>query len=158
MVIRRFDCILEKTKHKVLQVNEKYKKPPLNTRDVFLRWASSYEFYNIGKFTFTTLLDAPNNIESNFNNYLQGFSSNARGIIEKYPQLNLRQRDILINALRNPNKEYEIALHRGLHQIAYAAARADFIGLAECGLMESRLIGKKSIFIPVKDILLKLQD
>jgi Fic family protein len=76
-----------------------------------------------------------------------------RFILEKYPSLNFRQRDILINALKNPNKEYEIALHRGLHQIGYATARADFIGLVELKLMESRLVGKKSIFTPARDIL-----
>jgi hypothetical protein len=59
--------------------------------------------------------------------------------------------------IKNPNKEYEIALHRGLHQIGYATARADFLGLVSLGLMESHLIGKKNIFIPAQDILLKLQ-
>lgn len=81
-----------------------------------------------------------------------------RYILDKYPNLNLRQRDILINALRNPNREYKIATHRGLHKISYATARADFIGLVELGLMESRIVGKTSIFIPVKDIQLKLND
>ncbi|MDR1941026.1 MAG: Fic family protein [Endomicrobium sp.] len=80
-----------------------------------------------------------------------------RFISDKYPRLNFRQRDILINAIKNPNKEYEIALHRGLHRIGYATARADFIGLVSLGLMESRLVGKKSIFIPAKNILSKLQ-
>jgi type I restriction enzyme M protein len=84
MVIRRFDCILQRTKNRVLQENDKHKKLPLSTRDIFLCKASGYDFYNISKFTFETLLDAPNNIESNFNNYLQGFSANARDILEKF--------------------------------------------------------------------------
>ncbi|MDR1696381.1 MAG: Fic family protein [Endomicrobium sp.] len=80
-----------------------------------------------------------------------------RFILEKYPSLNLRQRDILINALKNPNKEYEISLHKGLHKISYGSANSDFMKLVSLGLMEKRLVGKKNIFIPVKDILLKLQ-
>jgi Fic family protein len=81
-----------------------------------------------------------------------------RFISDKYLGLNFRQRDILINAIKNPNKEYEIALHRGLHKIGYATARADFIGLVKLGLMDSHLVGKKSIFIPAKDILIKFQN
>jgi Fic family protein len=81
-----------------------------------------------------------------------------RFILDKYPGLNHRQRDILINALKNPNKEYEISLHKGLHQISYGTARSDFMDLAKLGLMEVHLIGKKNIFIPAKDILLKLQS
>jgi Fic family protein len=78
-----------------------------------------------------------------------------RYLLDKYPSLNLRQRDILINALKNPNSEYKIAAHRGLHKISYATARADFLGLVELGLMESHLVGKTNIFVPVKDIQLK---
>jgi len=82
--------------------------------------------------------------------------SKNRYILDKYPNLNLRQRDILINALKNPNREYKIAAHRGLHKISYATARADFLGLVELGLMESKIVGKTGIFTPVKDIQLKL--
>jgi Uncharacterized conserved protein len=80
-----------------------------------------------------------------------------RFISEKYPKLNSRQTDILINAIKNPNKEYKIAMHMGLHKIAYATARADFMELVKIGLMESRIVGKTGIFIPVKDIYIKLQ-
>jgi Fic family protein len=81
-----------------------------------------------------------------------------RYILDRYPSLNLRQRDILINALRNPNREYKIAPHRGLHKVSYATARADFLGLVDIGLMESKIVGKTGIFIPVKDIQSKLND
>ena len=44
--------------------------------DGFLTTASGYQFYNISKFTFDSLLADPQNIEANFKDYLTGFSSN----------------------------------------------------------------------------------
>ena len=82
-VIRRFDCILQDTLEAVL---EKHNSLPENMplRDSLLKRASGYEFYNTSKYTFSTLLNDPNNIESNFRNYLNGFSENVRQIIEKF--------------------------------------------------------------------------
>ncbi|MDR1195353.1 MAG: Fic family protein [Endomicrobium sp.] len=93
----------------------------------------------------------------NIINEKESLQKKNRFILDKYPQLNLRQRDILINAIKNPNREYKIATHRGLHGIGYATARADFLELVELGLMESRIVGKTGIFVPAKDIQAKLQ-
>lgn len=81
-VIRRFDCILADTKEAVLEKYDDVKNLPM--RDVLLRKASGYEFYNTSKYTFEKLLDDPDNIEENFHNYLNGFSENVRDIIEKF--------------------------------------------------------------------------
>ena len=43
-VIRRFDCILADTKETVLKKYEEVKKLPM--RDILLRKASGYQFYN----------------------------------------------------------------------------------------------------------------
>ena len=82
-VIRRFDCILADTKEAVLEKHNSM-APNLPMREVFLKKASGYEFYNTSKYTFETLLDAPDSIETNFRNYLNGFSKNVREIIEKF--------------------------------------------------------------------------
>ena len=82
-VIRRFDCILANTKEAVLEKHNSM-APDLPMREVFLKKASGYEFYNISKYTFETLLDDPDSIETNFRNYLNGFSKNVREIIEKF--------------------------------------------------------------------------
>lgn len=82
-VIRRFDCILAKTKEAVLAKHNSMASN-LPMREVFLKKAAGYEFYNTSKYTFDTLLDAPDNIEANFRNYLNGFSKNVREIIEKF--------------------------------------------------------------------------
>lgn len=81
-VIRRFDCILSKTREKVWKKNESIKN--IEFKDVFLKKASGYEFYNTSNYDFEKLLADPENIERNFMTYLEGFSENVREIIEKF--------------------------------------------------------------------------
>ena len=45
---------------------------------------AGHKFYNISKYTFKTLLDDPDNIESNFRDYINGFSDNVQDIIRKF--------------------------------------------------------------------------
>ena len=81
-VIRRFDCILSATKDAVL---EKYNSvKDVKMKDILLRKASGYAFYNTSKYTFEKLIDDPDNIEENFHLYLKGFSDNVQDIIEKF--------------------------------------------------------------------------
>ncbi|WP_413854090.1 type I restriction-modification system subunit M, partial [Candidatus Ruminimicrobium bovinum] len=82
-VIRRFDCILAKTKQAVLEKNE-FMLNEMPMKSDFLKKTSGYAFYNISKYTFETLLDDANNIEANFRNYINGFSENVKQIIEKF--------------------------------------------------------------------------
>lgn len=82
-VLRRIDCVLEPTKDKVLGEYTKY-KDKLKDLDPVLRKASGYAFYNTSKYTFERLLDDPNNIAKNLNAYINGFSDNMRGVIEKF--------------------------------------------------------------------------
>jgi len=81
-VIRRFDCILSDTKDAVLKKYGEVKSLPM--KDVLLRKASGYEFYNTSKYTFERLLDDPDHIEENFRDYLNGFSENVQDIILKF--------------------------------------------------------------------------
>jgi Type I restriction-modification system methyltransferase subunit len=85
-VLRRFDCVLESTKNDVLKEYEKMgsSKNIQSLEDKKLKKVSGYDFYNVSKFTFSKLLDDPDNIEVNFQNYLNGFSENTREIIEKF--------------------------------------------------------------------------
>lgn len=81
-VIRRFDCVLAKTKDAVFKKNEEIKAVAM--KDVLLRNTSGFMFYNTSKYTFGRLLDDPDNIESNFRTYLNSFSPNVIEIIEKF--------------------------------------------------------------------------
>lgn len=81
-VIKRFhDCLLD-THDAVMEQYEKVKG--LAVIDGFLRSASGYQFYNLSKFTFKTLLADPDNIEANFRDYLAGFSENVQEILAKF--------------------------------------------------------------------------
>ena len=46
----------------------------LPMKDVLLRKASKFGFYNTSKYTFERLMDDPDHIEDNFRDYLNGFS------------------------------------------------------------------------------------
>lgn len=81
-VIRRFDCILFDTKDAVLKKYEEVKNLPM--KDVLLRKASGFDFYNTSKYTFDRLMDDPDHIEENFRDYLNGFSDNVQDIIQKF--------------------------------------------------------------------------
>ncbi len=79
-----------------------------------------------------------------------------RFLFEKLPNINLRQRDVLINAIKHPNREYTIAKHSALHGIAYATARQDFLSLVAMGLFIKHQRNKSFIFVPIKDLYIKL--
>ena len=81
-VVKRFhDCLLP-THDAVLETYEKVKH--FAVKDGFLTKASGYQFYNISKFTFDSLLTDPENIEANFRDYLAGFSSNVQDVLSKF--------------------------------------------------------------------------
>ena len=83
-VLRRFDCILADTKTAVLDTYNKLKDQNLDLLDGLLYEVAGHKFYNISKYTFKTLLDDPDNIESNFRDYINGFSDNVQDIIRKF--------------------------------------------------------------------------
>ncbi|MZQ99608.1 MAG: N-6 DNA methylase [Acidaminobacter sp.] len=78
VVLRRFDCLLEPTKDAVL------KRAQSVDIEEILNASAGYPFSNKSKFTFKTLLNDSANIKSNFNEYLNGFSSNVRVIMEHF--------------------------------------------------------------------------
>jgi len=61
--------------------------------------------------------------------------------------LNHRQRALLLNALRHPGKTFTIAEHQRAHDIVYATARADLLGLADAKLLRQHKQGKAHIFV-----------
>ncbi|MCR5164171.1 MAG: type I restriction-modification system subunit M [Thermoguttaceae bacterium] len=103
-VVKRFhDCLLP-THEKVLETWEKVNK--LAVTDGFLRTASGYQFYNTSKFTFERLLADPENIESNFRDYLNGFSANVQDVLSKFDFENIIKRMVDSNTLYLVIKEF----------------------------------------------------
>jgi type I restriction enzyme M protein len=83
-VLRRLDCVLAGTKQKVLGKQAELKGRKLENLDPQLRKASGFAFYNTSRYDFEKLLaDAPH-AAANLRNYIAGFSSNMREVLEKF--------------------------------------------------------------------------
>jgi Fic family protein len=72
-------------------------------------------------------------------------------------QLNHRQREILLHALRDNSQIYRIADHQSDQQISYQTARNDLLELVQVGLMKQQKAGKAFIFAPVDDLADRIQ-
>lgn len=72
-------------------------------------------------------------------------------------QLNHRQRELLLNALKNPGKPFTIETHRHSHDIVYQTARTDLLGLVEAGLMKQYQQGKAYVFVARPDLAERLR-
>ena len=76
-VLKRFDDALKPTKDAVVEMAKKLDAQHVEgaARDGILCRISGYDFYNTSNFDFAKLIADPNNVESNFDAYLQGFST-----------------------------------------------------------------------------------
>lgn len=84
-ILRRIDVILEPTKQKVLKTYNTYKGKIENFDEILGgSKGSNLGFHNHSNFTLQTLLNDPQNIRINFENYLDGFSENIKDIIVKF--------------------------------------------------------------------------
>jgi type I restriction enzyme M protein len=85
-VIRRLDCVLDKTKAKVLTKHAELKqaKHPEGTIEKMLVRITGVPFYNTSKLDFEKLKGDPNHIGANLTSYIKGFSPNARDVIEQF--------------------------------------------------------------------------
>ena len=83
-VLRRLDCVLEKSKADVLKKFEQLKTTNIENLDPILNKTAGYNFHNRSQFDFNKLIADPNNIASNLRNYINGFSEDAREIIEQF--------------------------------------------------------------------------
>ena len=103
-VLRRFDCILEPTKGRVLEEFDKLKGKSENIVSAQLRTITGVPFYNLSRLTFKTLLDDPNQIAPNLNSYINAFSPNVRQIFEKFEfgsQINkMSDKNLLFNVIK----------------------------------------------------------
>lgn len=84
-VLRRFDCVLSDTKEEVRVEYEKFKHLPEESLDEILnRKAGDKRFSNISEYDFSKLLGDPDDIADNLRDYINGFSRNARDIIQYF--------------------------------------------------------------------------
>lgn len=76
-IIRRFECSLEPTKGKVLDLIAKYG----DVSDQELYAVTGFPFYNKSRFSLAELLNDPDHLAENFKSYIQGFSPNVQQIL-----------------------------------------------------------------------------
>ncbi|MDA0199120.1 MAG: N-6 DNA methylase [Bacteroidetes bacterium] len=82
-VLRRLDALLVPTKDKVLEADAFMKQEKIDNKSA-LQNVTAYPFWNTSKFTFETLLNDADNIDSNLETYLDGYSPNVQEIISKF--------------------------------------------------------------------------
>lgn len=132
-VIKRFhDCLLP-TWQAVQDVYEEVKH--FAVIEGFLTRASGYHFYNTSKFTFDKLLADPENIETNFRDYLAGFSANVQDVLAKFDFDNIIKRMVESNTLYLTIKEFNSTK-------GYLGA--DKISAVDCGYIFEDLIRRFS--------------
>jgi type I restriction enzyme M protein len=83
-VLRRLDQVLAPNREAVRQAAEKFAESPEALRERMLLKASGESFYNTSKLDFQALLADPTHIAQNLVGYINGFSQNARDIVEHF--------------------------------------------------------------------------
>lgn len=84
LVLRRLDCVLEDKKDAVIETHKKFKDKLPDLSQVLLKATGGLKFYNTSFFDLRRLSQDSNNIELNFNNYINGFSPNVREILDNF--------------------------------------------------------------------------
>jgi len=86
VVLRRFDCVLDDTKEKVLAEYDRRKTGKLadDALDRTLNKASGHRFHNRSPLDFQKLKGDPDNIHSHLTSYINGFSANVRRIFDYF--------------------------------------------------------------------------
>jgi type I restriction enzyme M protein len=116
VVLRRLDALLEHTKDAVMEELTFQRDEAGFTEwdENGLRDVSGYVFYNISEWTLQRLHDTATNsqqlLEANFNDYLNGFSSNVKEIIEKFNLKNqiqhMAQKNVLLDVIEKFTSPY----------------------------------------------------
>ncbi len=82
-VLRRLDSVLEPTKPEVLKRHQEL-RGRLENVDSVLNQITGHGFNNVSKFTFTTLLNDPENVGENLRGYIRGFDQATQDVIAKF--------------------------------------------------------------------------
>lgn len=119
IVVRRFDCLLDDYNREIIkEVYNTYDFLPEEEKDEIViadlkeNHNMNLQFYNVSDFTWKKLLDDSENIKSNFEDYLNGFSNNVKEIIGKFKfKDEIAQLDKKNKLYAVLQKMYEVDLH-----------------------------------------------
>lgn len=78
-ILRRFECALAPTKAAVIEAYEKNPAMPA----LALERKSGFQFYNTSHYDLKELQNESDKLAENFNNYIEGFSSNVQDIMKQ---------------------------------------------------------------------------
>ena len=78
-IIRRFECVLERSKDKVVETFERNRNYPAKA----MYRISGKQFYNTSKYNLKELCNDPDHLAANFKSYLEGFSENVSEILNE---------------------------------------------------------------------------
>lgn len=85
-ILKRFDDALKDTKQAVVDMNNKLvsQKVESAVKEGILTKTAKHSFYNTSRFDFEKLIADSDNLEANFEAYLQGFSANVLDILANF--------------------------------------------------------------------------
>ncbi|MCO5250733.1 MAG: type I restriction-modification system subunit M [Candidatus Kapabacteria bacterium] len=106
-VLRRLDCVLEPTKSKIVNYLPIVDSLKESAKDLALNKIAGFNFHNRSQYNFNNLIADPNNVAANLRNYINGFSTSAREIIEYFnfdtqiDRMDDPKTDILFKVVKN---------------------------------------------------------
>lgn len=84
VVLRRLDCVLNGKRDDVINTYEQFKDKLPDPSSVLFQATGGLRFYNTSRYDLQRLTQDAGNIETNFYNYINGFSKNVREIIDNF--------------------------------------------------------------------------
>jgi type I restriction enzyme M protein len=84
VVLRRLDCVLARTKEKILTKYDSLKGTKVENIEPILNRVTGVPFHNTSKMDFDRLKGEPDKIAANLTRYIKSFSSKAREILEYF--------------------------------------------------------------------------
>lgn len=103
-VLRRFDCLLEPTKQRVLAHYPEIQTKPERVVRRLLERDTDRPFYNLSKLDFPRLLNDPDQLAQNLISYVNAYSKNVREIIERFnfeEQVHrMKEKDLLYEVIK----------------------------------------------------------
>jgi len=76
--------------------------------------------------------------------------------LRRFPDINHRQRALLLHALQHPAQVYTFQSHQNSHGITYVTARSDLLDLSQRGLLIEGRQGRQRGFLPTEDLAKRL--
>lgn len=103
-IIRRFDCILEEKHAEIQRVLEAFKGKDEEVIEKAVYRATNIPFYSKSGFTLAKVVSEPQNVDINFDAYINGFSKNVLDILQnlefKKEVNNMNKNNLLFQVLK----------------------------------------------------------